>query len=84
MTVTNISEKKKMVLKIRRDSSVGTAIGCGLDGVFALGPNQRPIEWVSVTLSLGVKKLTTHLKLFSRSKKRRSVYPLSHVFMKNC
>jgi hypothetical protein len=44
----------------------------------ALGPTQTPIQWVPGILSLGVKrsgrKLTTHLQLVPRSRKRGSVF----------
>jgi hypothetical protein len=38
-----------------------------------LGPNEPPIQWV-----LGVK-LTTHLQLLPRSRKRGSIQPLPHT-----
>jgi hypothetical protein len=40
----------------------------------ALGSTQRPIQWVLGTLSRGVK-LTTHLQLVPRSRRRGSIRP---------
>jgi hypothetical protein len=41
----------------------------------ALAPNQPPIQWVLGALSPWVK-LTTHLQLVPRSRKRGSLHPL--------
>jgi hypothetical protein len=44
----------------------------------ALGPTQPPIQWVPGATSPGVK-LTTHLELVPRSRKRGSIHPLPHT-----
>jgi hypothetical protein len=64
-------------------SSVGIAIGYGLDGpgdripvgvrFFALGPTQPPVQWVPVESGRGVT-LTPHHLLVPRSKNEVELY----------
>jgi hypothetical protein len=49
----------------------------------ALGSTQPPIQWVPWALFQGESgrrvKLTTHLQLMSRSRKRGSIHPVPHT-----
>jgi hypothetical protein len=45
----------------------------------ALGFTQPPIQCVPGALSLGVKRLTTHLQLVQKSRKCGSIHPLPHT-----